>query len=556
MRFAVTFVGSLIAAVLVAGLASSIAGDRPAKGAKLGRSPVLATRGMVSTSQPLAAAAGLRVLRDGGNAIDASITMAAVLNVVEPVMCGIGGDLFALVYEAESGQLYGLNATGRAGSLVSADELRSEGLERMPGSGIQAVTVPGALDGWEQLRSRFGSRPLAELLEPAIYYAEEGFPVSEIIATQWQGREQYLSRHADAADNYLIDGRAPRPGEIFRSPDLAKTLRQIAVEGPDAFYKGELARRIAEFIQSEGGFVTYEDLANHHSDWVEPISTTYRDATVYQIPPNSQGFVALSMLNIVEGFDLKALGHNSEEYLHVLIEAKKLAFADRDAYLADPEKSEIPLEKLISKEYAAERRKLIDPDRVRREIAPGITDQTETVYLTVVDEDRNVVSLIYSIFSLFGSGRVVPETGIMLQNRGAGFSLEAGHPNEVAPGKRALHTNMPGMVFKNGKPWISYGVMGGDMQPQGHTQVLANLIDFGMNVQAAGEMPRFRHFDSFVAFESGIDIDVLQALIQKGHRPMTRMDVYGGYQAIMIDPETGVLSGGSDVRKDGAAMGY
>lgn len=398
---------------------------------------------MVATSQPLAAAAGLRVLRDGGNAIDAAITMAAVLHVVEPMMCGIGGDLFALVYEAESGQLHGLNATGRAGSLVSADKLRSQGLERMPGSGIQAVTVPGALDGWEQLRSRFGSRPLAELLEPAIHYAEEGFPVSEIIATQWQGREQYLSCHADAADNYLMDGRAPRPGEIFRSPDLAKTLRQIAAEGPDAFYKGELARR-----------------------------------------------------------------------------------------------------------------KLIDPDRVMREIEPGITDQTETVYLTVVDEDRNVVSLIYSIFSLFGSGRVVPGTGIMLQNRGAGFSLEAGHPNEVAPGKRALHTNMPGMVFKNGKPWLSYGVMGGDMQPQGHTQVLANLIDFGMNVQAPGEMPRFRHFDSGVGFESGIDIDVLQALIQKGHRPTTRMDSYGGYQAIMIDPETGVLSGGSDVRKDGAAMGY
>jgi gamma-glutamyltranspeptidase/glutathione hydrolase len=556
MRFAVTFMGSFIAAILIAGLASSIAGDRPAKGAKLGRSPVLATRGMVATSQPLAAAAGLRVLQEGGNAIDTAITMAAVLHVVEPMMCGIGGDLFALVYEAESGELHGLNATGRAGSLVSADKLRSQGLERMPGSGIRAVTVPGALDGWEQLRSRFGSRPLAELLEPAIYYAEEGFPVSEIIATQWQGREQYLSRHADAADNYLMDGRAPRAGEIFRSPDLAKTLRQIADEGPDAFYKGELARRIADFIQSEGGFVTYEDLANHHADWVEPISTTYRGATVYQIPPNSQGFVALSMLNIVEGFDVKALGHNSAEYLHVLIEAKKLAFADRDAYLADPEKTEIPLEWLISKEYAAERRKLIDPDRVMREIEPGITDQTETVYLTVVDEDRNVVSLIYSIFSLFGSGRVVPGTGIMLQNRGAGFSLEAGHPNEVAPGKRALHTNMPGMVFKNGKPWLSYGVMGGDMQPQGHTQVLANLIDFGMNVQAAGEMPRFRHFDSGVGFESGIDIDVLQALIQKGHRPTTRMDSYGGYQAIMIDPETGVLSGGSDVRKDGAAMGY
>jgi gamma-glutamyltranspeptidase/glutathione hydrolase len=338
---------------------------------------------------------------------------------------------------------------------------------------------------------------------------------------------------------------------------LAKTFRLIAEKGPDVFYRGEMARAISDFIQAEGGFVTYEDLANHHSDWVEPISTTYRDVTVYQIPPNSQGFVALQMLNILEGYALAELGHNSADYLHLLIEAKKLAFSDRDNYLADPEKVRIPLETLLSKEYAAERRGLIDSDRAASDVRPGLIDQTETVYLTVVDQDRNAVSLIYSVFDDFGSGRVVPGTGIALQNRGTGFSLEPGHPNEIAAGKRALHTNMPGMVFKNGKPWISYGVMGGNMQPQGHTQVLLNMIEFGMNVQEAGEMPRFRHFsDRYVAFESGVGIEVLQELIQKGHRPMTSMGVYGGYQAILIDWENGVLMGGSDPRKDGAALGY
>jgi len=543
--------------VLAATAVTMDAGDRPAKGAKLGRSPVLATRGMVAASQPLAAAAGLRVLQEGGNAIDAAIATAAVLNVVEPMMCGIGGDLFALVYDRSSEKLYGLNATGRAGAKASAAKMREMGYEHMPGSGVYAVTVPGALDGWEQLRSRFGTRSFAELLEPAIYYAENGFPVSQIIATDWKAAEEKLRRHPATASNYLIDGRAPRHGELFKSPDLASTFRLIADEGSDVFYRGTIAHKIADFVESEGGFVTYEDLANHHSDWVEPVSTTFRGTTVYQIPPNSQGYVALEMLNILEEFDLRALGHNSAEYLHLLIEAKKLAFADRNAYLGDPEKTRVPLSKLLSKRYAAERAKLIDRERAAREVLPGPIDPTETVYLTVVDEDRNVVSLIYSVFSSFGSGLVVPGTGITLQNRGTGFSLEPGHPNEMAPGKRALHTNMPGMVFKDGKPWLSYGVMGGDMQPQGHTQVLLNLIEFGMNVQEAGEAARFRHFsDRTVGFESGVGIDVLQELITKGHRPVTRMGAYGGYQAIMIDWEQGVLLGGSDVRKDGAAMGY
>ena len=546
----------LFVAIAPSGFAQN-RGDRPAEGAKLGRSPVLASRGMVATSQPLAAAAGLRVLQDGGNAIDAAIATAAVLNVVEPMMCGIGGDLFALVYQAESDELYGLNATGRAGSKASAQAMRDSGHERMPGAGILAVTVPGALDGWEELRSRFGTQSLKDLLAPAIHYAENGFPVSQIIATDWAIAEDKLSRHPAAAKNYLTDGRAPRHGELFKSPDLARTFRLIAEHGSEVFYEGEIASAIATFIEAEGGTVTLDDLANHDSEWVEPISTTYKDATIYTIPPNSQGFVALEMLNILEGYDLASMGHNSVDYLHLLIEAKKLAFADRDAYLADPSKARIPLERLLSKRYAAERRKLIDRDRAAREVEPGSMDPTETVYLTVVDDERNVVSLIYSIFSSFGSGLVVPDTGITLQNRGTGFSLEPGHPNELAPGKRALHTNMPGMVFKNGKPWLSYGVMGGGMQPQGHTQVLLNMFEFGMNVQEAGEMARFRHFQGRnVGLESGIGADVRQGLILKGHRPQTSMGAYGGYQAIRIDWENGVLIGGSDIRKDGAAVGY
>ncbi len=532
-------------------------GDRPADHAALGRSPVLARNGMVATSQPLATAAGIAVLRDGGNAVDAAIAAAAVLSVVEPMMCGIGGDLFALYYESATGTLHGLNATGRAGSRADAAKLREDGLTRMPGYGPLVVTVPGALDGWDELVSRFGTRPLGELLEPAIGHAENGFPVSEIIAGQWKAAENHLSRHETGANTYLVDGkRAPEHGEVFRSPDFARTLRKIAAEGTEAFYRGDIADAIHDLMEETGGFVTRADLAAHDSEWVDPIRSTYRGYEVFQIPPNSQGFVGLLMLNILEGFDLKSLGHNSAAYLHHLIEAKKLAFADRDAYLADPEHMRAPLSELISKEYAARRRAEIDPERAGREFAPGLTDDGDTVYLTVVDEDRNAISLIYSLFGSFGSGLVAPGTGIALQNRGTGFSLEEGHPNELAPGKRALHTNMPGMVFRDGRPVFTYGVMGGDMQPQGHAQVLLNLIDFGMNPQQAGEMARFRHTSGGVGLESGVDADARQALTRMGHQVVTRFGAYGGYQAIWIDWERGVLVGGTDLRKDGVALGY
>jgi len=493
--------------------AAARAADRPAPGAKLGRSPVLATHGMVATSQPLAAVAGLRVLQEGGNAVDAAVATAATLNVVEPMMCGIGGDLFALVYWSETGELAALNATGRAGSLASAEKLRGDGLTRMPGSGMLSVTVPGALDGWAQLLSRFGTRTLADALQPAIQYAEEGFPVSEIIATSWRHSQAKLSRHPESAGTYLIGGEAPTPGQVFRSPDLARTFRRIAEEGPDVFYRGEIAGKIIEFTRQEGGLLTREDLANHHADWVEPISTTYRGVTVYQLPPNSQGFVALEMLNILEGFDIRSLGHNSVDTLHLLIEAKKLAFADRDAYLADPASAKVPVDDLISTDYAAARRKLIDPQQASRHVPPGLDDRGETVYVTVVDEDRNAVSLIYSVFSAFGSGLVVPGTGVVLQNRGAGFSLEAGHPNEIAPGKRALHTNMPAMAFRDGKPWLSFGVMGGDMQPQGHTQVLLNRP---VSDTATGEWPSSRGSTS--TFCMGSSREVISPL--PGWEPM------------------------------------
>ncbi len=548
----------LLAMVLTATPALSFQrGDRPADQAKLGRSPALARNGMVATSQPLATAAGLATLRDGGNAVDAALAAAAVLNVVEPMMCGIGGDLFALYYESATGTLHGLNATGRAGSRADAAKLRAEGRTRLPGHGALAVTVPGALDGWDELASRFGTMPLGKLLEPAIAYAEDGFPVSEIIAGQWKSAEDHLARHPAAASVYLVDGgRAPEPGEVFRSPDLARTLRRIADEGTDVFYRGAIADAIHDFLDEEGGLITREDLAAHDSTWVDPIRSTYRGYEVVQIPPNSQGFVALLMLNILEGFDLKAMGHNSAATLHRMIEAKKLAFADRDAWLADPDFMRAPLDRLLSKEYAAERRARIDPDRAAPEVAPGLLEEGDTVYLTVVDKDRNAISLIYSLFGSFGSGLVVPGTGVMLQNRGIGFSLEEGHPNELAPGKRSLHTNMPGMLFRDGRPVLVYGVMGGDMQPQGHAQVLVNLIDFGMNPQQAGEMARFRHGASGVGLESGVDPDTRQALTRMGHRIVTRFGAYGGYQAIRIDWERGALIGASDFRKDGAAMGY
>jgi len=519
---------------------------------------VLARHGVVCASQPLAAVAGLTLLRNGGNAFDAAVGTAAVLNVVEPMSTGIGGDMFALAWPAGEGKLVGLNGSGRSAATADGAHLRKKGFKAVPTYGAYSVTVPGAFHGWATLLSKYGKLPLEVVLADAIRYAEEGFPVSEVIASDWNG----ALRHRDVpefAATYLIrEGdsyRAPRTGENFRQPELARTLRALAKGGIEEFHRGDLARKIADFLELQGSWIRYDDLARHESTWVEPVSTRFGAYDVHELPPNGQGIVALQMLNILEGYDLESLGHNSADYLHLIAEAKKLAFADRDRYVADADANPLPVSELISKAYADRRRALIDRSRASQTVGAG--DPTETVYLTVVDKDRNAISLIESIFGGFGSKVVPADLGFALQNRGTGFSLEPGHLNSLEPHKRSLHTNMPGFVTKDGQPWLSFGVMGGDMQPQGHTQVLSNIIDFGMNLQEAGDAARVRHGGGSVLVEPGVTDAVITALERMGHRVRrTGGGSMGGYQAIMIHPDTGMLHAGTDPRKDGAAIGY
>ncbi len=530
-------------------------GDKPALTGGKTRSAVRAMNGIVATSQPLASAAGLRILQQGGNAIDAAVAAAAVLCVVEPMMVSPGGDMFAIVWDSKRKELKAINGSGRAPLAASIDELKRRGIDKMPSNGIHTVTVPGAVDGWAKLLERYGTMKLAQVLQPAIEYAERGFPVTDVIAADWQAGLSFKD-NPDFAATFLPQGKSPAPGEIFVNKNLAATLKKIAAEGPDVFYRGEIAAKIVKFAHEEGGLHTRRDFANQTSNWVDPISVNYRGYTVYEMPPNTQGMVALEMLNILEGFDLNKLGHNSAEYLHLLVEAKKQAFIDRARHIADPAFYQSPIGKLLSKDYAAEMRKRIDAGRVSDSPATEPRGGDDTVYLTVVDKDRNVVSYIQSIFSAFGSGLVAGDTGIVLHNRGAGFSFNPQSPNRLEGGKRPFHTIIPAMVLKDGKPWLSFGVMGGDMQAQGHVQVLLNIIDFGMDVQRAGEQPRFRHFDNGLALESAIDADTRKALEAKGHRLTISPGGFGGYQAIMIDPKTGALFGGSDPRKDGCATGW
>ncbi len=546
------------------------AGDRPAGNTRGTRSVVMARNGAIATSQPLATAAGLRVLQSGGNAIDAAVTAAAVLSVVEPTMNGAGGDLFAIVYSAKDKKIHGLNASGRAPAAATPEEFKKRNLQRMPLRGELSVSVPGVVDGWSELLAKHGTRTLAQALEPAIKYARDGYAVSEIIAGQWKGVESMLARDAKAAAVFLPGGKAPAPGDVFKNPALAASLELIAKGGRDAFYKGPIAKAIADEMERRKGLITSKDLAGHHSDWIEPLSTTYRGYQVLELPPNTQGVAALEMLNIMEGFDLKALGHNSAAYLHVMVEAKRIAFADRGAWLADaastPPKA---LERMLSKDYAAERRKEINADKAAVEYKPLSIDgrstpdggddpsgRGDTIYLTAADADGNVISLIQSLYETFGSGIVAGDTGIVLHNRANLFSLVPGHPNQIAPGKRPFHTLVPAMVLKDGAPWLSFGVMGGDMQAQGHAQVLANLIDFGMNVQEAGEAPRFRHSGTGLALESAFSADARAGLTSRGHRLINSHGVWGGFQGILIDPKTRVLMAGSDPRKDGMAAGW
>ena len=536
---------------------------RPARSPHGSRSEVIAPHGMVAASQPLAAQVGIDILKAGGNAIDAAVAVNAVLGLVEPHMNGVGGDLFAIVWDAETEQLYGLNATGRAPYEISRETLTRQGLERMPGTGPLTWTVPGAVDGWDQLLERFGTMDFADVLRPAIGYARDGFPVSEIIQRQWAGSERSLAEWPDSAKTYLPNGRPPRAGEVFKNPGLAATYEAIALGGRDAFYRGDIARRIVAFSEANGGYFTMPDFEDHASAWVEPVSTSYRGYDVWEIPPNSSGILALMILNIMEGYDIAGMGHNTADSIHVFTEAKKLVWADRNTFVADADANELPTEQLISKAYAATRRRLIDGSRAAQRVTPGNPyEHSDTVYLTVVDKDRNAISLIESIFGGFGSKVVPGDLGFALQNRGSGFSLEAGHLNSLEPHKRSLHTNMPAFVTKDGKPWLSFGVMGGPMQPQGHWQVLSNIIDFGMNLQEAGDAARVRHSPSrepggTLAVEPGVSDAVIARLEAMGHSVERQGGGgMGGYQAILINPETGMLHGGTDPRKDGQVIGY
>jgi gamma-glutamyltranspeptidase/glutathione hydrolase len=524
---------------------------------------------MIATSQPLASSAGLDVLRRGGNAVDAAVTAAAVLSVVEPAMTGIGGDLFAIVHDSRTGRMDGLNASGRTGRTAACERLIRAGHSRIPARGPLSVTVPGAVDGWSELLARHGTLTLAHALAPAIGYAGDGFPVCEIAATQWQSLAPVLAHEPETAAVFLPGGRAPRAGEIFRNPTLARSLEQIAAGGRDAFYRGPIARAISRHLAERNGLVGDDDFAAARAAWVEPIHSTFRGCDVFELPPNTQGFVVLEMLNLLEGYDLRALGHNTGDCLHLLVEAKRVAFADRDRWLADPDHVDpAVLATLISKEYAAERRRSIDMSRAaarvdayacgrfgRQVVAPP-AGAGDTVYLTAVDGSGLAVSLIQSLFEPFGSAVVPPGTGILLHSRGSLFTLDPSHPNALGPRKRPLHTLIPAMVTRDGTLWLSFGVMGGDLQPQGHVQVLMNLIEFGMTIQEAGEAARVRHSADGVAVESGVSAEARAGLAARGHCVIESPGVFGGFQGIQINRDSGVLMGGSDPRKDGLAIGY
>jgi gamma-glutamyltranspeptidase / glutathione hydrolase len=554
------------------------AGDRVTGAPFATRSPVIARNGMIATSHPLATQIGLDVLKQGGNAVDAAIAANAALGLVEPASNGIGGDLFAIVWHADSRQLYGLNASGRASSTVSYRQMRSALGDRqfIPLHGPHAVTVPGAVDGWFELHDRFGSLPMSDILAPSIRYASEGVPVPQVIAHHWRlAVERIEQNRADITDpegfrrTFTFDGRAPREGEIFRNPDLGRTYQAIADGGRDAFYRGAIAAAIDAYAARTGIHIRGNDLASHTSSWVTPVSVDYRGFEVYQIPPNGQGIAGLQMLNILEGFDLQAMGHSSADFLHVMAEAKKLAFADRARHYADPDFHDVPVEWLLSKDYAAARRRMIDMERAQARVDAGSPGMREgdTVYLTTADRHGNMVSLIQSNFLDFGSALVPDGLGFVLQGRGGGFSLQPDHPNVYAPGKRPFHTIIPGFMMRDGEPYVSFGVMGGAVQPQGHVQVVVNLVDFGMNLQEAGDAARFTHSGSSepsgqimtdggtLALETSIPQHVRRELERRGHRVIYH-DFFGGYQAIMRDPANGVYYGASEMRKDGQAAGY
>ena len=536
------------------------------------RSEVYAPRAMAATSHPLATQIALDVMKGGGSAVDAAIAANAALGLMEPTGNGIGGDLFAIVWDPKTQRLHGYNGSGRSPRSLTLAEFQRRGLKEIPAHGSLPVTVPGAVDGWFALHERFGKRPMADNLAPAIGYAREGHPVHEVIASYWERSVPRLSKWPGFSEQFTIQGRAPRTGETWKNPHLANTLQRIADGGRDAFYKGDIARTIDAYFKANDGFLSYEDLAAHQGEWVDPVSTNYRGYDVWELPPSGQGIAALQILNLLEPYDLKAYGFGSPEHVHLFTEAKKLAFADRAASYADPDFYRTPVERLISKGYARERGALISMERAMQAAEPGVIpqlNQGDTIYLTTADADGMMVSLIQSNYRGMGSGMAPPGLGFILQDRGEQFVLKAGHPNSYAPGKRPFHTIIPAFVTRDGKPWLSYGVMGGAMQPQGHVQILLNLIDFGMNLQEAGDAPRIQHDGSTepagqaeamadggrLELETGFPYETVRALMRKGHSVRFADGPYGGYQAIMVNPQGGYI-GASESRKDGQAAGY
>ena len=551
-------------------MAQTIPGyDRVAGLQHASRSEVIAPEGMAATSQPLATQIALDILKAGGSAVDAAIAANAALGLMEPTGCGIGGDLFAIVWDAEKKALAGLNASGRAPQLMTLDYFRDRGLDSIPPYGPLPVSVPGAVDGWFELHDRYGRLPMRDVLAPAIRYAEEGFPVSEVIAYYLQRSASRLGDYPGFAETFMPDGRMPEKGEMFRNPRLANTYRMIAEGGRDAFYKGDIAKTIDAYMTEHGGLLRYEDMATHRSEWVQPVSTNYRGWDVYELPPNGQGIAALQILNILEGFDIASMGFGSPEYIHTFVEAKKLAFEDRAKYYVDMDFADVPVERLISKDYARERRALISATAAKSYPAGDAKlDDGDTIYLTVADRDGNMVSLIQSNYRGMGSGMTPGELGFVLQDRAELFALDEDHANVVAPGKRPFHTIIPAFVMKDGKPLMSFGLMGGAMQPQGHAQIVINMLDFGMNLQEAGDAARINHVGSseptgttmadggVVHLESTFSAETRAALEERGHTLGPSNGGFGGYQAILWDDEESVWYGASEVRKDGQAAGY
>ncbi|HYT33425.1 MAG TPA: gamma-glutamyltransferase [Ktedonobacteraceae bacterium] len=552
----------------------------------LSEQPVLGTRGMVACAHYLATQAGLSILTQGGNAIDAAIAANAAMTVVYPSTCSAGGDTFMLIWEEKSQRLYALNGSGRAPRGMTPEYFLSRNMKEIPETGPLSINVPGAVDGWFEALGRFGSLPAETIFAPAIAYAEEGMPVSPKLSSWIRRSQRVLEPWESTSAVFLPAGQPPRTGAILRQPDLARTYRMLAKEGRDAFYRGPLARSITEYIQRCGGMLSLEDMQKHHSDWVEPLSTNYRGYDVYEFPPNSQGIAALQMLNILEGFDLKSLGHQTAEYLHLLLEAKKLAFADRDRYVSDPAFVDVPVERLLSKSYAKQQRARIDPTKATPYFAAGLEKDGDTMFLCAADGEGNVVSLIQSLYHGFGSGIIGGNTGVLLHNRGSYFSLDPRHVNYLQPEKRTMHTLTPAMVLKNGAPYIALGSMGGDAQPQIHVQVLSAIIDFGLNVQQAISAPRWRSGRVRVAppqkgreihGQSGVDERLERAIAEVvlmerrfmsgvaleldllGHHTIMEglwEDGMGHAQAILINPETHIFEGAADPRCDGLALGW